>query len=119
MHLTASKSSGDFPPPPIPGNDLLIPITSWEAMYADTQVTGVVFEQFWYDSVQEGVAYFFRWQGEPRATVLIVWTDEGLTHIESRTFDDQEITGDDSKAVIASIIVQFREAGYWPDMVTH
>ena len=68
MRLTASKSSGNFPPPPIPGNELLIPITSWEAMYAETRVTGVEFEQFWFDSVQDGVAYFFSWLGDPRAS---------------------------------------------------
>jgi hypothetical protein len=119
MRLTASKSSGNFPPPPIPGDDLLIPITSWEAIYAETQVTGVEFEQFWFDSVEDGVAYFFSWLGEPRATVLIVWTDEGPTHIESRTFGDQEVSSDESRAIVASVIVQFRKAGYWPYLVTH
>ncbi|MBP5996713.1 MAG: hypothetical protein KAX99_00820 [Azonexus sp.] len=85
MRLTAAKSSGNFPPPPIPGDELLIPITSWEAMYAETQVTGVDFEQFWFDSVEDEVAYFFRWAGEPRSTVLVVWTDDGPTHIECRS----------------------------------
>ena len=45
MRLTASKSSGNFPPPPIPGDELLIPITSREAMYAETQVTGGEFRE--------------------------------------------------------------------------
>ena len=45
MRLTASKSSGNFPPPPIPGDELLIPITSWEAMYAEMQGTGVEFRE--------------------------------------------------------------------------
>jgi len=55
MRLSGSKSTGGFPPPPIPGDESLIPITSWESMYAETQITGVEFEQFWFDSVEEGV----------------------------------------------------------------
>ena len=119
MHLIASKSSGNFPTPPIPGDELLIPITSWEAMFAETQITGVEFEQFWFDSVEDEVAYFFSWLGKPRATVLIVWTDDGPTHIECRTFGDQEVADDESRAVIAVVIAQFRKAGYWPYLVTH
>lgn len=119
MRLTASKSSGNFPQPPIQGSELLIPITSWESMYAETQVTGVEFEQFWFDSVEEGVAYFFSWLGDPRATALIVWTDDGPTHIECRTFGDQEVSSDESRAIVATVIVQFRKAGYWPYLVTH
>ena len=45
MRLTASKSSGNSLPPPIPGDALLIPITSWEAMYTETQVKGVEFRE--------------------------------------------------------------------------
>ena len=119
MRLTASKSSGNFPQPPIPGSELLIPITSWESMYAETQVTGVEFEQFWFDSVEEGMAYFFSWLGDPRATVLIVWTDEGPTHIESRTFGDTVVIGTGANAVVATAILQFRNEGYWPNLTEH
>ena len=45
MRLTASKSSGNSRPPPIPGDGSLIPITSWEAMYAEAEVTGVDFRE--------------------------------------------------------------------------
>ncbi|MGB4227407.1 MAG: hypothetical protein WBJ68_12270 [Candidatus Dechloromonas phosphoritropha] len=119
MRLTASKSSGNFPPPPIPGDELLAPITSWEAMYAETRVTGVEFEQFWFESVQEGAAYFFSWLGDPRTTVLIVWTDDGPTHIECRTLGDQEVAGDESRSIVAAVTLQFRNAGYWPYLETH
>lgn len=119
MPSSASRSSGEFTPPPIPGDELLIPITSWEAMYAETRLTGVEFEQFWFDSVEEGVAYFFRWLGEPRSTVLIVWTEDGPTHIECRTFGDQEVSSDEFRAIVASVILQFRKAGFWPYLVTH
>ena len=88
-------------------------------MYAETQITNVEFEQFWFDSVEEGVAYFFRWLGDTRATVLIVWTDDGPTHIECRTFGDQEVADDESRVVIAAVVFQFRKAGYWPDLGTH
>ena len=119
MRLTAPKSSGNFPPPPIPGDELLAPITSWEAMYAETRVTGVEFEQFWFESVQEGAAYFFSWLGDPRTTVLIVWTDDGPTHIECRTLGDQEVAGDESRSIVAAVTLQFRNAGYWPYLETH
>lgn len=45
-------------------------------MFREAAITGVEFDLFWYDSVEEGVAYLFSWLGEPRSTVLVVWNDE-------------------------------------------
>jgi hypothetical protein len=75
-HRAKSDFATPFPSPPIPGTKRLVPITSWPEMYDETTTTKVEFDQSWYDSVVDGVAYFFRRLGEPRATVLIVW-DEG------------------------------------------
>jgi hypothetical protein len=58
---------GPWTPPPIPGTERLVPITSWPEMYIETEATKVEFDLFWYDCVLDGVAYFFRWLGEPRA----------------------------------------------------
>jgi hypothetical protein len=59
MPAVADKS-GTFPRPPIQGNALLVPIKSWTEMHDETRVSGVEFDLFWYNSVTEGVAYFFR-----------------------------------------------------------
>jgi hypothetical protein len=88
-------------------------------MYAETQVTGVDFEQFWFESVMDGVAYFFRWEGDLRSTVLVVWTDEGPTHIEARTFGDEPVVGTELDAVTAHLVLLFRKAGYWSHLATH
>ena len=118
VRLAASMSSGAFPPPPIAGDELLITITSWEALHVETRVTGIEFEQYWFDSVEDQVAYFFKWLGEPRSTVLVIWTVDGPTHIECRTFGDRELDRQESNAVIAAVIMHFRNAGYWPNLVT-
>jgi hypothetical protein len=73
---------GKFPTPPVPGSKILTPITSWEEMYHETLVTGFKFDEFWDESIHEGVAYFFRWLGNPRATVLVIWESDRLTHVE-------------------------------------
>lgn len=80
-------------------------------MYAEMQITGVEFEQFWFESVEDGVAYFFRWLVNLRATILIVWTDDGPTHIECRTLGDQEVADDESRGVISTVVMQFRDVG--------
>ncbi|MBN8454647.1 hypothetical protein, partial [Accumulibacter sp.] len=64
-----AEATTTFPPPPVVASEALVPITSWPDMFRETAVTGVEFDLFWYDRVNEGVAYFFSWIGEPRSTV--------------------------------------------------
>ena len=116
---TDTETSGIFPPPPIQGTELLVPITSWPEMHSETQTTKVEFDLFWYDSVADGVAYFFRWLGEPRSTVLVVWNDEGPTHIESRKMGDVLLSGEDSANITAEVTSAFRTAGYWRHAADH
>ena len=40
------------------------------------------------DSVEDCNAYFFRWLGDPRSTVLVVWDKKKPTHIECRKSGD-------------------------------
>jgi hypothetical protein len=54
-----TNAKAAFPPSPVAGSELLVPITSWPEMFCETAITGVEFDLFWYDSVEEGVAYFF------------------------------------------------------------
>jgi len=76
------RLDGIFPPPPVKGSKLLAPITTWPDIFREAKVTGIIFDDFWYDSIEERAAYFFRWLGEPRSTVLVVWNDEMPNHIE-------------------------------------
>ena len=98
---------------------MLVPITSWPEMHGETQITNVEFDLFWYDSVADGVAYFFRWLGQPRSTVLVVWNDEGPTHIESRNMGDLLLSAEDSANITAEVTSAFRAAGYWRNMAHH
>jgi hypothetical protein len=99
-----------FPPPPIKGGRVLVPIRSWPEMYREMAVTGVEFDAHWYECVEDEVAYFFRWMGEPRSTVLVVWDDRGLTHVACRTLGDRLLTPKESKPIVNGITRAFRRA---------
>jgi hypothetical protein len=101
----------EFPPPPIPASGLLVPIESWPEMVQEQKVTGVEFELFWYQCVADGVAYFFRWLGEPRSTVLVVWNSAGPTHIECRTAGDCLVSTDQAKPISTGVIRLFQDVG--------
>jgi hypothetical protein len=116
---TDAETNGIFPPSPIERTELLVPITSWPEMHRETQITKVEFDLFWYDSVADGVAYFFRWLGEPRSTVLVVWNDEEPTHIESRKMGDVLLSAEDSSNITIEVTSAFRAAGYWRHMAHH
>lgn len=101
--MNTSDRAGDFPAPPVAGSKLLMPIRSWEEMHRETQEVGVEFDGFWLDSVQEGVAYFFRWLGKPRATVLVIWQGDRVTHVECRKVGDLEVTDSEMAPVNAEL----------------
>ncbi|MBN1547659.1 MAG: hypothetical protein JW902_13495 [Syntrophaceae bacterium] len=117
--ITDTKLGDEFPPPPVKGSDLLVPITTWAHMLQETQVTGVQFDEFWCDSVENDVAYFFRWLGEPRATVLLVWDDEGLMYIECRKSGDMLVSEDESERILSEVIKLFPNTGFWCDHFRH
>ena len=109
----------DFPPPPIEGSERLVPIRSWADMFFEMQVTSVEFDAFWYESVEEGVAYFFSWLGSPRSTILVVYDDDPSTHIECRTVGDILLPEAEAIPIITEVIHLFRSAGYWQDEAHH
>lgn len=81
-------------------------------MFREETTTGVEFDAFWHESVEQGVAYFFRWLGEPRSTVLVVWDKEGLTHVECRKTGDLYLSTAESMPIIAELGRAFRSAGF-------
>ena len=111
--------SGIFPPPPVKGSKLIRPITTWPDVFREAKVTGIIVDDFWHDSVEDGVAYFFRWLGEPRATVLAIWNDVMPTHIECRKNGDLPLTLEESERIVAEVTLLFRNAGFWQNHVTH
>jgi len=113
------KMEAAFPPPPVEASELLLPITTWPEIYREAAVTGIIFDEFWYDSVEDGVAYFFRWLGEPRATVLVVWNKESPTHIECRKIGDLPTSAAESERIIADVTQLFRNAGFWRNHLIH
>ena len=89
-----------------------MPITSWEEMHRETKEVGVEFDDFWLDSVQERVAYFFRWLGSPRATVLVIWQDDRVTHVECRKVGDIELTESEMVPVNAELARIFAKTNF-------
>jgi hypothetical protein len=85
-------SDVDYPAPPFPRTSFLRPISSWAAMIEETKKTGVIFDEFWYSSVLEGVAYFYEWQGTSRATVLVVVDLDEVSYIEARGWCDEPVS---------------------------
>lgn len=115
MTLPSNDTETDtsFPPSPIEGTERLVPIESWLEMFGETQVTGVEFDEYWYESVEAGAAYFFRWLDKPRATVLVVWNMEQPTHIECRMIGDVLMADIDTVPIVAEVTHLFRCAGFW------
>jgi hypothetical protein len=114
-----TKLEGIFPPPPVKASELLVPITTWPEIFREAEVTGIIFDEFWYNSVEDGVAYFFRWLGEPRSTVLVVWNDKMPTHIECRKRGALPTAADESERIIAEVTLLFRNAGFWHNHLMH
>jgi hypothetical protein len=114
-----TKAPTAFPPPPVVAGPLLVPITSWADMHQETAITGVQFDLFWFDRVEEGVAYFFSWSEEPRSTVLVVWDDRGTTHIECRKAGDLLATSTECLPIVAEVTQAFRNAGFWAEKAIH
>lgn len=83
-------------------------------MHRETKTMAIEFDIFWNDSIAEGAAYFFRWLGEPCATVLVVWTDTGPTHIECRKEGDVMLSEAEAAPVVAEVTQLFHKAGYRP-----
>lgn len=109
---TDTKAEAVFPPPPVAASKLLVPITSWPEMFREETTTGVEFDEFWYESIEQDVAYFFRWLGEPRATVLVVWDNEGFTHVECRKIGDLLLSTTESMPIITELGRAFRKTGF-------
>jgi hypothetical protein len=108
-----------FPPPPIGRTRHLVPITSWTEMHQEATDMGIMFDLFWYQSVTEGAAYFFRWLSDPRCTVLVVWDDAGPTLVECRKRGDVLASDDETAPILGEIIAAFRAVGQWPEQLSH
>lgn len=117
--ISQSEIEPPFPPPPIGTTIHLTPITSWSEMHQEVTDMGVEFDLFWYESVTEGVAYFFRWLSDPRCTVLVIWDDTGPTHVECRKCGDVLASDDEFAPILAEVFAAFRAVGQWPEQVAH
>jgi hypothetical protein len=86
---------------------VLQPIRSWPDLVTETRVTGIEFDAFWDACVCDEVAYFFRWFGSVRATVLVVFEPDGPIFIEVRRAPDVEVKGRDAEPVIREVLRLF------------
>jgi hypothetical protein len=103
----AAIYAGEFPVPPIPASPALQPIRRWSDMEAEARVTGVQFDAFWDACVGDEIAYFFRWLGRTRATVLVVFEADGPIFIEVRQAPDVEVAGRDAEPVLDEVLRLF------------
>lgn len=114
-----TRTDCNFPPPPIKGSRRLVPITSWPEMLREKEITGVEFDEYWYEGVLAGVVFFFRWLDGPRATVLVVWDGQAPKHIECRSLGAALVSGRDAEPILAEVTRLFREAGAWRGEAVH
>jgi len=108
-----------FPPAPVAASEVLVPITSWVEMFREKEITRVEFDLFWLENVEAGAAYFFSWMADPRSTVLVVWDDEGPTHIECRKVGDLLTSETESLPIISAVTQSFRSAGFGSRRLDH
>lgn len=100
-----------FPKPPIEGDHCLVPIRTWPEMLRETNTTGVEFDAYWLQAVEERVAYLFSWIREPRCTVLVVWGEDGVKHVECRKSGDLPLSATESREIAAHVEALFISAG--------
>jgi len=81
-------------------------------MQREGRSTKVDYDVFWDESVHEGAAYFFRWLGEPRATVLAIWAGEDLVHVEVRKCGDVLPSAAQAEPIAAHIVRAFSRSGF-------
>ena len=87
-------------------------------MFCESKITGVEFDQFWYESVLDGVCYFFRWLGKRRATVLVIFDESAPSYMECRSLGDTLIPRDEAELILVEVMGLFQMHGYWPDCAT-
>lgn len=102
---------GKFPPSPVVATSRLTPITTWVQTHEETKATNVEFDALWYDHVNCGVASFFRWTGDVRATVLVVWDDNEPILIECRKRPDELMGEVESASAVEAVMAAIRHAG--------
>ncbi len=81
-------------------------------MHEERKALKVEYGTFWDDSVHAGVAYFFRWLGEPRATVLAVYNGKELTHVEGRKVGDLELSSSEALTITREVVSEFKRHGF-------
>ncbi len=100
-----------FPESPLRPHPLLTPLGSVSAIAEDAEKMNIAFETLWIENVYEGVAYFFSWRGEPRATVLIVVNDDRVTHVECQGQGGRKIESNEFQPIGAVLQTLCRHAG--------
>jgi len=88
-----------FPPSPLPTHSLMQPLSSAFAIAEDAEEMSFTFESWWVERVYEGVAYFFRWTGNTRATVLLVIDRDRVTHVECQGCGGTKIEGSEFQPI--------------------
>lgn len=76
-------------------------------MHQEAIAQGIEFETFWLGQVTAGVAYFFQWLGPPRATVLLIWHDSEILHIECRGAGDRLLSALEAAPIVAAVRAAF------------
>lgn len=85
-----------FPTPPIPGNEILQPILTPQALLKESQeMKNCVLD--YYESIKSGQNYFYKWLGDERATVQLSLDDKGagwklVQHLGCKNHDLDQLT---------------------------
>jgi hypothetical protein len=105
--------SRPFPPPPINGTDLIVPILSAEDLLNAHKEMEIEFDNFWMLNVLSWKAtYFFKSRGEVCALVLTVLNGRNLTHVACLARRSQPVPMPYRSEILKSAIQAFAAAGY-------
>lgn len=100
-----------FPSPPIPGNGLLVPITSAEELIREGREMRHCVADY-IDDVRAGIVYYYRWLGRERATVQLAPGDDcGTWLVEEALGVGNATLSADTRAAIEHVVASQRPAG--------
>jgi hypothetical protein len=105
--------SRPFPPPPIDGTDLIVPILSAEDLLNAHKEMEIEFDNFWMLSVLSWkTAYFFQTRGGDPALVLTVLNDSDLFLVACLARRSQPVPMQYRREIHNSVMQAFAAAGY-------
>jgi hypothetical protein len=102
-------SKEPFPQPPIPGDHFLVPLRSAAEMRGEAREMRNCLHKM-IEEVPAGQVYFTSWKDAERATVLVIYGESALTHLEVKGKANAPVAPETIAAIRALVEEQFANA---------